>query len=229
MSHMASVPCFDQLRTKEQLGYLVWSFPDNVRGTMSFRVVIQSTVAHPIKLDERIEQFLQDFRKELAATTTETLESNKEGVINDLLEKTKGISQQLAHYWNEFGVINLLLLLYLFNGRYQFDRRSLVANVIARLSLENILSFYDEFILGSKNTLSKLSVQCFSKSNTIPTVTNEEAKKSKIHLVERDKILSFRKECGYNPFPYDIPKDFASTADTLVFQNQNDNSEGFQK
>ncbi|ETO32182.1 hypothetical protein RFI_04936 [Reticulomyxa filosa] len=193
MAHMTSVPCFDQLRTKEQLGYLVWSFSDIARGLMSFRVTIQSVVADPIKLDERVELFLQDFRKQLAATNKDTFESNKEGVVNDLLEKTKGVGQQFGEYWNE-----------LENWRYQFERRENVAQEIKKLTLENILEFYDEYILGSKGTRSKLSVQCFGKDFKIPEEKTHDLEKNKVYLLTPLAIPEFKDKCGYYPFPYSV-------------------------
>jgi len=190
LAHVASVPCFDQLRTKEQLGYLVWSSPDISRGLMSFRVIIQSVVADPIKLDERIELFLQDFRKELAAMDTKVFESNKEGIINDLLEKTKGVSHQLGYYWTEFE-----------NARYQFERRQHVAKEVTKLSLEEVLAVFDQYILGSKGTRAKLSVQCFGKDHKVPEM---ETKDSKIHLLTPETVLGFKDKAGYYPFPYGI-------------------------
>ena len=45
-----NAPCFDALRTKQQLGYIVWSFVDRVRGWLSFRVMVQSNVANTLRV-----------------------------------------------------------------------------------------------------------------------------------------------------------------------------------
>jgi insulysin len=57
LAQIASEPCFDQLRTKEQLGYLVFSGVRKQPGMMGFRIIIQSE-RDPIYLENRIEAFL---------------------------------------------------------------------------------------------------------------------------------------------------------------------------
>jgi hypothetical protein len=59
--HLVDEPCFDQLRTKEQLGYLVGSGVRRSRGVQGFRVIVQSAR----KLDhvnQRIELFIDSIR-----------------------------------------------------------------------------------------------------------------------------------------------------------------------
>jgi insulysin len=57
MAQVINEPCFDQLRTKEQLGYLIFSGVRNQPGSMGLRIIIQSE-RHPIYLENRIEAFL---------------------------------------------------------------------------------------------------------------------------------------------------------------------------
>ena len=46
---------FDQLRTKEQLGYIVWADAISSANIQGFRVIVQSSNYDPVHLDERIE------------------------------------------------------------------------------------------------------------------------------------------------------------------------------
>ena len=59
--HMLQEPAFDQLRTKEQLGYIVWTTsrrtPD---GPSGLRIIIQSE-REASYLEQRIEAFLISF------------------------------------------------------------------------------------------------------------------------------------------------------------------------
>lgn len=52
-------PCFDILRTKEQLGYIVFSGIRRSNGVQGLRIIVQSD-KHPIHLDNRIEEFLKN-------------------------------------------------------------------------------------------------------------------------------------------------------------------------
>ena len=50
-------PAYDQLRTKEQLGYVVLTDVRKARGTLALRFIVQGEKP-PEYLDERIESFL---------------------------------------------------------------------------------------------------------------------------------------------------------------------------
>ena len=147
--HLLSVPCFDTLRTKEQLGYIVWSGTDKVRGMWYTRIIIQSAVADPIKLDERIELFLKDFGENtLPKIDKETFEMNKISVINNLLEKPKSIGELSTRYWGEISSL-----------RYEFSRREELSKQIEKLQLNDIIEFYKNYIAQDAPNRSKLSVQ----------------------------------------------------------------------
>jgi len=70
---MINEPVFDQLRTKEQLGYVVSSSMHEAYTTMGYRITIQSGKA-PLYLEDRIDSFLIEF--------TETLEMIEELEFN---------------------------------------------------------------------------------------------------------------------------------------------------
>lgn len=77
LSHLMEEPCYDQLRTKEQLGYMVWSGLSGTYGIKSLWFVIQSTDRGPAYLENRVENFLELFYTEkLKTMDAETFASN---------------------------------------------------------------------------------------------------------------------------------------------------------
>ena len=54
-------PCFDTLRTKEQLGYIVWSSARKSTSDRGYFVLVQSN-RKPDFLDHRIEEFLKSVK-----------------------------------------------------------------------------------------------------------------------------------------------------------------------
>lgn len=50
-------PCYNQLRTKEQLGYIVFCASRKANGAQGIRFIVQSA-KHPMYVEERIELFL---------------------------------------------------------------------------------------------------------------------------------------------------------------------------
>eukprot|EP00484_Ammonia_sp_Unknown_P002445 CAMPEP_0197074844 /NCGR_PEP_ID=MMETSP1384-20130603/211309_1 /TAXON_ID=29189 /ORGANISM="Ammonia sp." /LENGTH=1070 /DNA_ID=CAMNT_0042513685 /DNA_START=164 /DNA_END=3375 /DNA_ORIENTATION=+ len=196
-AHLCDAPCFDQLRTKEQLGYIVWSFNDMVKGFMTFRILIQSNCANPKKLNCRIEEFLKTFRDVVEKMDDDTFALNKKSVINNLLEKPKTIHEQNSRYWREIT-----------SSRYQFQRRENLAKEIEKVSKEDVLKFYDEFIVQNSEARTKFTVHCYG--NQHPMEVNQEADADKESCYEDEKVVNWnisdvadvRQKCGYYPFPY---------------------------
>ena len=70
-AQIAEEPAFDQLRTKEQLGYVVWSGVRPAATMMGYRVLIQSE-RDPEYLETRINAFLLKTKTRLQPCQTKT-------------------------------------------------------------------------------------------------------------------------------------------------------------
>lgn len=57
-TQIISEPCFNTLRTKEQLGYIVFSGIRRTNGVQGLRVIIQSN-RHPEYVEKRIDEFME--------------------------------------------------------------------------------------------------------------------------------------------------------------------------
>lgn len=57
IAHILQEPFYNQLRTQEQLGYIVFCGPRKANGAHGLRFIVQST-KHPSYVENRIEQFL---------------------------------------------------------------------------------------------------------------------------------------------------------------------------
>jgi insulysin len=95
---MTHEPAFDQLRTKEQLGYVVFSGARTTPTTIGYRFIIQSekTCEH---LENRIDSFLSGYEKILKAMNAEDFESHKRSLITKRLEKLKNLTQESGRLW----------------------------------------------------------------------------------------------------------------------------------
>lgn len=58
VSQILVEPCYNELRTKQQLGYIVYSGARKANGAKGLRVIVQST-KHPAYVEQRIEDFLK--------------------------------------------------------------------------------------------------------------------------------------------------------------------------
>jgi insulysin len=93
-------PCFDQLRTKEQLGYLVFSGVRKQVGCMGLRFIIQSE-KDTIYLENRIEAFLDYLKELIEKLTDEEYQAHVNSLIADKMEKDKNMGQEGIRYWSE--------------------------------------------------------------------------------------------------------------------------------
>ena len=83
-------PCYDTLRTKEQLGYTVHSGMRLTHGVLGFAVVVVSAAHGPEYLDARVDAFLNSYWAVLQAMTAEEFEQQREALLAQKLMKVGG-------------------------------------------------------------------------------------------------------------------------------------------
>jgi insulysin len=97
-AQLADEPGYDQLRTKEQLGYVVFSGPSVALHRIGFRVLIQSEKS-PVFLEGRIETFLDQFGKMIKGMDDAKFEKHKNSLINKFKEKPKNLREEMHRFW----------------------------------------------------------------------------------------------------------------------------------
>lgn len=142
--------CFDTLRTKEQLGYIVYSVVSRPRGVQSLRVIIQSS-RKPDYLDQRIEQFLWSVRKHLENMSEEDFEKHKSSLADRITEKPKKLSARTEKYWSE-----------IVTRQYNFDRDDVEVSVLKTLTKNDIIDFYDNYISAQSPNRRKIAAHVVS-------------------------------------------------------------------
>jgi insulysin len=109
--HIAEEPIFSILRTKEQLGYSMWSGPRTWAGSMGFYILLQGEKS-PIFIETRMEACLDHLGSILESMSDEAFETSRRGLIGKQLEKPKNLYQETSRYWAHMR-----------DGSYDFDRR----------------------------------------------------------------------------------------------------------
>ena len=119
-AQIAREPCFDTLRTKEQLGYIVWYvqytcailqfFREHIRISIyrssarksssdrGYFVLVQSN-RKPTYLDQRIEDFLKSIRQTITEMSEEEFARHKKALCDQKLEKPKKLSSRHDRIW----------------------------------------------------------------------------------------------------------------------------------
>ena len=90
IAHLVKEPAFNELRSQEQLGYIVHTSidtcGDDIKGLI---FLIQSDSYAPVHLDNRIEAFVDRFRSNIMNMSPEEFQTHVEAVAKSFLEKVR--------------------------------------------------------------------------------------------------------------------------------------------
>uniref|UniRef100_A0A8C7Z3U3 Insulin-degrading enzyme n=1 Tax=Oryzias sinensis TaxID=183150 RepID=A0A8C7Z3U3_9TELE len=146
-----SEPCFNTLRTKEQLGYIVFSGPRRANGVQGLRFIIQSEKA-PHYLESRVEAFLLSMEKLLEEMSEEAFQKHIQALAIRRLDKPKKLSAECAKHWGE-----------IISQQYNFDRDNIEVAHLKTLTKEAIMNFHRERLTVQALKRHKVSVHVLSR------------------------------------------------------------------
>ena len=153
---MLRTPYFSDLRTDQQLGYVVSAGSSLMNDRNGLIFLVQSPVQGADYLERATQSFFEEYLKSLAMMAEQEFQEHKEGLINNLLQKDKNLTQRSQRYWSDLKRDNLA-----------FDTREQLANAILTLEKPDILSYLKA--VQSKLTTSRLLVFSRGKFNSRPT------------------------------------------------------------
>jgi insulysin len=151
LQQISHEPVFDILRTKEQLGYIVFDGIRKQTGFVGYRIVIQSE-KDPMYLERRIEEYLAQLQTLLSTIGPEKFEKHRSSLIMKLREKHKNLNQEASRLWSHIQ-----------SGYFEFDQNQQDSETIAGLALTDIQEFYDNYIKKDASERKKFSVHLRKK------------------------------------------------------------------
>ncbi|KAF2465191.1 LuxS/MPP-like metallohydrolase [Lindgomyces ingoldianus] len=161
LAQMTDEPAFNQLRTIEQLGYVVFSggtFTDTWAG---YRILIQSEKDCQY-LEGRIEHFLTSFEKMLHEMKEDEFEGHKRAVVNKRLEKLKNLAQETSRFWS-----------HIFSDTYDFLKADEDVKHIEPLSKQHLIDFFTHYISPRSTSRAKLSVHLVAQAKPKESTAEE--------------------------------------------------------
>lgn len=188
-AHLINEPCFNILRTQEQLGYIVWSGSRRQCGVQGLRFIIQSD-KHPNYLDDRIESFLASVPKLLEDMSDEEFSANRTALKEKILEKPKRLSSLSYMYWAE-----------IVSQQYNFDRDNLEATELDQISKSEVIQFFDKYFSRTAPR-KKLSCHIISKAEGGAGLEEAQPANGKIENAQViDDLLMFKSSRPLHPVP----------------------------
>lgn len=146
-------PFFDSLRTKQQLGYVVQSGVDRVGLVMRLNFLVQSSVRTPDGLLRAVDEFIADFRTQLAALPAARLKQFKLALVDSILQQDERLGQETNRWWGE-----------ILSFQYQWDRRLQESSLVEGISAQELLAFFDERLAAGGSQRRRLVSAVFAAS-----------------------------------------------------------------
>ncbi|MBL4830833.1 MAG: insulinase family protein [Aliivibrio sp.] len=129
-NHLMSATFFHEIRTKQQLGYMVGTGNLPLNKHPGLIMYVQSPMASPAHLQEAIDEFINAFSLVLLELSDYHWNSSKMGLIDQINEVDTNLRTRGQRLWVSIG-----------NKDYQFDQREKVISELSNLSRSEMLRF----------------------------------------------------------------------------------------
>ncbi|MBZ9611689.1 insulinase family protein [Rheinheimera maricola] len=141
-NHVMSPEYFHQLRTEQQLGYLVGTgyVPINTLPGIAFYV--QSPSTHCEQLYQATVMFFRAFLSDTEALTPDEFDELKQGLLSQLNERDNSLGARAKRYWLALG-----------QEDHQFNLNEQIAQALSALSLQQFIVFLQQLLLPSYDAI----------------------------------------------------------------------------
>jgi len=129
---------YNELRTKQQLGYIVDSSISILENTLGIIFLIQSSRYNSDTLEKRINEFVENFYLYLNDITHFEIDEIKKSIINKKLQKTNSIKNETSRLYN-----------IAFERNAEFDIKSRELKAIEKITRYDILEFFRKYLMPS--------------------------------------------------------------------------------
>ena len=146
-------PFFADLRTKQQLGYIVYGGVSNKEGVRSLIFTAQSSVVDAPYITDRIFDFTEAFSFE--GISDKQIQGYIAGLVSKKIEKDKKLMQEFGRNWGEIAT-----------GTYDWRYRQKEAEVMKKLTRQDLEEVLSQVVKQGGNQRRVLTTQVFSQADT---------------------------------------------------------------
>jgi protease-3 len=139
---------FMQLRTHEQLGYVVTSFNYAVDDVPGFVMLVQSSNTDLPGIRSSMEKFRKDYLTKLKALDEQEVEQAKQALIANLLEKPSDFYSEVDRFSHEF-----------WNAKYNFDTRDRQLAALKKVTKADLVKVYESLLLNDRSGRALLQLR----------------------------------------------------------------------
>ena len=150
IENMLKEPCFSYLRTKMQLGYIVFQGNQCNRGIIGHYISVQSQRFAPVKLTECIDAFLSEMKQKMENLSEEEFLTHKNSAISAILQKDVSLEKRFQRFQTE------MLL-----SRYDFSRREKIGEILQEITKIDVQNAFISLFFEKTH---RIDIEIVSKS-----------------------------------------------------------------
>ncbi|KCV68489.1 hypothetical protein H696_04782 [Fonticula alba] len=152
-------PAFNQLRTKEQLGYVVHSDVSFGSGSAGLKILVQSAVRTPGYIGSRVRAFMRRaLVTEFETLSDESFQAYVDAVKALVAEKDKRLGQEAARWWSSIVA-----------GHTFFDQVDHLLAALDSVTKEEVTSLFRTNVVEADSS-SSLTIAMVSHVDPVPVV-----------------------------------------------------------
>ena len=122
---------FDTLRTKEQLGYVVFTFDNAISTILGGSILVHSPQKHSDYLVQRINAFIDSQKDRILNMTDEEFDSYRNSVLAKKKVKDVSLARVASRAWEE-----------IYDQLYMFDRQQKEIDSLETITKEELIAHY---------------------------------------------------------------------------------------
>ena len=180
LAQIIQTPFFSDLRSVQQLGYVVFSANVPVGQVPGTMFVIQSPDVPPEKMEVAVVEFLDQFHSWLVDLSSSEFEAYRAGLIGQILEKDPTLNDRSYRYWTAID-----------QKDYEFNQQQELASILETMERKAFEDFVYDLLI--KRGDSRLVVLGYGNNHGMPV---ELLQTEGVHIADRE---SFKR--GQELFP----------------------------
>lgn len=127
---------FDDLRTEQQLGYVVAASSNHIGKLSGLLFMVQSPNATPAQIMQHNQRFFSETAEKLKALPETEFNSYRDSLLEKLRRKPESLAQEFGRYSYDFS-----------RGNAHFDRYAKLQEGVAKLTKQAIVDFYQRAVI----------------------------------------------------------------------------------
>ncbi len=130
---------YRQLRTEEQLGYLVEARGVPIDDVAGIFMLVQSSNTELTYIYQRMQKFRNEFLVKLEKLDEKAIETTRDSLVANVLQQPVNFYQESDQYWPEY-----------ISAKYTFDGRDRYLESLRKVNKSSLLKLYKSYLLNEK-------------------------------------------------------------------------------